>query len=175
MNNVDDFEVKQKIKSKIKENLSLKGYIYLINEYIELTSKINILNDKNEDKLFQLRQNKTAINVLKENNIKIPKELYSLYFNLCSEVSFYYEYFKLIDDIQEIISINNLRYLIGDIAFKEKLSLEDISRAIGCEPNTLDNLVHKTYKIKENDFQKFIGYYGIKQIIDYWNGRYIFD
>ncbi|WP_455795025.1 hypothetical protein [Clostridium butyricum] len=67
MNNVDDFEVKQKIKSKIKENLSLKGYIYLINEYIELTSKINILNDKNEDKLFKLRQNKTAINVLKEN------------------------------------------------------------------------------------------------------------
>ncbi|WP_455795026.1 hypothetical protein [Clostridium butyricum] len=50
-----------------------------------------------------------------------------------------------------------MRYLIGDIAFKEKLSLEDISRAIGCEPNTLDNSVHKTYKIKENDIQKFIG------------------
>ncbi|KOR55615.1 hypothetical protein FDA33_10510 [Clostridium botulinum] len=168
---INDFEIKQ----QIKDNLSLESYIYLINQYIELTSKINMLHDKSENKLFKLKEIKTTINVLKENNIKIPEELNSIYLNLCSELSFYYEYFKLAEDIQGIVSIKNLRYMIGDIADKEKLSLEDISRTIGCEPNTLDNLVHKTYKIEKNDIQKFIEHYGIKQIIDYWNGRYIFN
>jgi len=170
-NELDDFEVNQ----EIKKNLSIKGYVYLINEYIELKSKMKRLHDKSEDKLLKLMQNKTSINVLKKNNIKIPEELSFIYFNLCSELSFYDEYFKLAEDISEIVPINNLRYLIGDIAYKEKSSLEDISRTIGCEPNTLDNLVHKTYEIKKNDIQKFIEHYGIKQVIENWNGRYIFN
>lgn len=169
---IDDYF---EVGKEIKEKLSLKGYIYLVNEYIELMAKIKNLQEKNEDKFSKLKQIRTTINVLKENNIKIPEELSFIYSSLCKELSFYYEYFKLLDDIRAIVSINNLRYLIDDIADKEKLSLESISLVIGCERNTLDNLVHRTHEIKKSDIQKFIDYYGIKQIIDYWNGRYVYD
>ena len=51
-NELDDFEVNQ----EIKKNLSIKGYVYLINEYIELKSKMKRLHDKSEDKLLKLMQ-----------------------------------------------------------------------------------------------------------------------
>lgn len=160
-------------KFEIREKLSLKSYIYLINEYIELTTKENMLNDKKDDQFFKFNKIKTAIDVLKENSIKIPEELNFIYSNLCNELSFSYDYLKLKKEISEIVSVNNLRYLIGDISNKENLSLEDISILIGCLPNTLDNLVHKEYGISKSNFQKFIDHYGIKPF-DYWNERYVY-
>lgn len=160
-------------KFEIREKLSLKSYIYLINEYIELTPKENMLNDKKNDQVFKFNKIKAAIDVLKENSIKIPEELNSIYLNLCNELSFSYDYLKLKKEISEIVSIYNLRYLIGDISSKEKLSLEDISILIGCLPNTLDNLVHTTYGISKSDLKKFTDYYRIKHF-DYWDGRYVY-
>lgn len=163
---MEEYEIEQ----EVRENLSLKSYIYLINQYIKLTDIIKMQHNENKDKLFKL---KTIIDVLKENSIKIPEKLNSIYSDLCSELSLNNRYLKLTDDISRIVSIRNLRYLIGDIASKENLSLEDISISIGCEPNTLDNLVHNTFGIKKSDIDKFINYYGIVESIEDWNVIYV--
>jgi len=165
---INKFEIEQ----EVRENLSLKSYVYLINEYIKLTDIIKMQHNESENKLFKI---KTTIDVLKENNIKIPEELNSIHSNLYGELSLKHGYLKLTEDISKIVSIKNLRYLIGDIARKENLSLEAISILIGCELNTLDNLVHNVFSIKKSDFEKFINYYGIKEIIEYWNGRYVHE
>lgn len=158
-----------KIEQEIRKSLSLESYIYLINEYIELKNIIKTKYNQNVDNISKLN---STISVLKENNIKIPRKLNSIYLSLSDDSSIN-ECKKLAEDISNIVSIGNLRYLIGDIAEKENLSLEDISLSIGCEANTLDNLVHNKLTIRKSDFEKFISHYGIKEIIEEWYPRYI--
>lgn len=160
-------------EDQIRNNLSIEGYIHLINQYNELEVE---LNDKRKNLSFDFQTINSELKVFKKYNITVPCELNALHQSMKEQLNnlceFYINYQRLMNDIEIIVGIKNLRNVVYTILNKDNKSYDEIAKIIDISDNSLITLVNKGY-IELNDFEKFKNYYKIDKIADSWMQRYI--